>query len=952
MKTEKLSRIIAVLTAALAWCGCSEEKVPQAPVTEYGEKVDVSLEIDFRLEGKATKSAPVDEELVEDVNVFVVDEIGDVVNRGYYKSGVKMQIEAFDNMLYSVYAIANAGKQLEAQCAEDIEALEHTIPDISYIKSDEGAVLMSGKSEPQLLTSQASITVPLTRCVAKVCLRADYSQLNEDVEIEVKSVRLRNVPSSTTIFGTNKIISSLGSINGDAVYSPSLTDLSRGIEFFQFENMQGTLQPENTSQQQKQWPEGSRYSKICSYVELKASYSSPRKYGDILYRFYLGNDMLTNYDIKRNTQLNVVVSFINDGAVEENTWRVDNSEIMDLVTEIELSPASHTFTEIGATIGITATVYPDTAYEKTLEWSSSDEAVARVDENGNVTSAGKGTCYIFATSTDGTDVYDYCKIKVEIQEPEEPEPDVPVEPEEPAVIEVTGVSVIPDNLTLAPEGESTLQAEVTPSDATDKGIQWSSSDTGIASVDENGKVTAISEGECTIYATSTSKPEIKGECAVTVSEAEQKQILEFAELAVEMYDLQSRELTYVQEAEDAASITVSSSNEEVVKIVSESAAGIRIQAIAPGSATITAGSGGEVHTSCTITVEKLRIVPAASAVTMYNHFYEDIEYTVYPAWAAKEFTLQVSGSEGLLCGFEGIANRVIPQFGQNEALPANGTMTLVLQGREDVSADVEFTVKPMLALTSQMKINANLGNRDAVRDLGLDVHPRGDVKMEWTPADGTTYYGAPAQDDVEISVEENTITFPIPNSSNGLYQLVASVTGDDGYGSSGEEDARRYCNITIYETVYLVGISKTIDRNKVEGEQHTWKYENEIVAKWLSHPNSYMYPNGEVPLDLPFSYKGITYTDSHTGVTEEFIFTFTVGEYIEMALDWDTQLYNGTAPLYYLEYFSLEADGEPYIDGSPVTGEPYLYIYSRNFASGFSKDASPDWEKIFEIVYP
>ena len=86
----------------------------------------------------------------------------------------------------------------------------------------------------------------LTRCVSKINLRADYSELYDDVEITVNKVQLRNAPAVMKIFAENRISSSANAINGEIVYQPSDEDLTRGIEFWQFENLQGTLQPEWT----------------------------------------------------------------------------------------------------------------------------------------------------------------------------------------------------------------------------------------------------------------------------------------------------------------------------------------------------------------------------------------------------------------------------------------------------------------------------------------------------------------------------------------------------------------------------------------------------------------------------------------------------------------------------------------------------------------------------------
>ena len=70
---------------------------------------------------------------------------------------------------------------------------------------------------------------------------------------------------------------------------------------------------------------------------------------------------------------------------------------------------------------------------------------------------------------------------------------------------VTGIKVSPDTLTLAKKGETAqLTAEVTPSYADNKRVTWQSSDEKVATVDENGKVTAVGNGTATITATSVS----------------------------------------------------------------------------------------------------------------------------------------------------------------------------------------------------------------------------------------------------------------------------------------------------------------------------------------------------------------------------------------------------------------------------------------------------------------
>jgi hypothetical protein len=89
---------------------------------------------------------------------------------------------------------------------------------------------------------------------------------------------------------------------------------------------------------------------------------------------------------------------------------------------------------------------------------------------------------------------------------------------EPELIAVTGVSLNKSSTTIKCGGNETLIATVSPDDAANKNVSWSSSDESIATVDEAGKVTAVSVGSAVITAT-TKDGEFKATCAVTVSES-------------------------------------------------------------------------------------------------------------------------------------------------------------------------------------------------------------------------------------------------------------------------------------------------------------------------------------------------------------------------------------------------------------------------------------------------
>ena len=115
-----------------------------------------------------------------------------------------------------------------------------------------------------------------------------------------------------------------------------------------------------------------------------------------------------------------------------------------------------------------------------LGCSSSDKSVATVDQSGIVTSKGVGKTTITCTSEDGSLVAT-CVVTV--------------------LIQTTGVSL---NYTTSKiwKGQTvTLVPTITPENATNKNVTWTSSDNSVATVDENGVVTGVAGGTCTIIRT-------------------------------------------------------------------------------------------------------------------------------------------------------------------------------------------------------------------------------------------------------------------------------------------------------------------------------------------------------------------------------------------------------------------------------------------------------------------
>lgn len=153
-----------------------------------------------------------------------------------------------------------------------------------------------------------------------------------------------------------------------------------------------------------------------------------------------------------------------------------------------------------ATKALDAKMTPEDATEVKLTYESSDESVATVDENGNVTAIGVGDCIITTKIVADTSA---------TNESADVDSEMLVVPENmSAETKVTVVKVI-ESITLADsEGILTvgnkhkIDAVVEPEDATNKTVIWESSDDKVATVDENGNVTAQGTGQATITANS------------------------------------------------------------------------------------------------------------------------------------------------------------------------------------------------------------------------------------------------------------------------------------------------------------------------------------------------------------------------------------------------------------------------------------------------------------------
>ena len=174
-------------------------------------------------------------------------------------------------------------------------------------------------------------------------------------------------------------------------------------------------------------------------------------------------------------------------------------KIEELKITITLNWSTATLFE-GEDLTLTATVTPDDAADKSISWSSSNPSVATVDNTGKVTAVVAGTAIITAMANDGSGVSASCVVTVEKK-----------------VVAVSKISLSQTAATLIEGEDLTLTAMVTPDDAADKSISWSSSNPSVATVDNTGKVTAVAAGTAIITATANDGSGVSASCEVTVT---------------------------------------------------------------------------------------------------------------------------------------------------------------------------------------------------------------------------------------------------------------------------------------------------------------------------------------------------------------------------------------------------------------------------------------------------
>lgn len=226
------------------------------------------------------------------------------------------------------------------------------------------------------------------------------------------------------------------------------------------------------------------------------------------------------------------------------------------------------------------------ASKLTVEWTSSDESVATVDATGMVVAVSAGEADITASVTD-SEMSAVCKVTVKV-----------------AAKDIT----VPDNLDvkLNDGNETTVEATVSPADATDVKVSYASTDEAVATVDKNGRVQVLQPGECDIVTTLTQedKKVVEKKTHIKAYYEVEGITLDKTEGILTAGNTVALNATVLpEEIADETTVTWTSSDEKVATVDENG----KVTAIAAGEATITANAG-EKSTTYKLTVQAKKVV--------------------------------------------------------------------------------------------------------------------------------------------------------------------------------------------------------------------------------------------------------------------------------------------------------------------------------------------------------
>ncbi|MDD2973215.1 MAG: Ig-like domain-containing protein, partial [Lachnospiraceae bacterium] len=434
---------------------------------------------------------------------------------------------------------------------------------------------------------------------------------------------------------------------------------------------------------------------------------------------------------------------------------LSESEVSDVLGNTTTSVKSIVFSSgsrmvpQNGTLQLTAKVYPTYASNQTLNWSSGDETIATVDDEGVVTGVKEGETTITATATDGSGVSVSCQITVGNS--------------------VEKINLTAEKTTLAEGSILQINAEILPEDATDTRLAWTSTDRSIANVIDGGLVTGISAGTATIRATSMDGSEVYGTIELTVTASVEEIKLSAEKTSIGVAETVKINTEIFPSGATNQELSWSSDNETVATVSADG----KVTGNTIGTAVITATATDGSNQSSKITIRVC--VPAESlSITA-----EDTKLSVGTSTILTAKVLPEGASEEVIWKSENTRIATVDEKGKVTAI-AGGSVYIRATSKEDRTISGRMQLQVVIPVEKiQVTASKNMIRVDEALKMSVTVTPTTAInkKVLWSSTDEEVATVDKSGEVTGITVGKTTITATAADGSGvkGIYELQVIV---------------------------------------------------------------------------------------------------------------------------------------------------------------------------------
>ena len=371
-----------------------------------------------------------------------------------------------------------------------------------------------------------------------------------------------------------------------------------------------------------------------------------------------------------------VIKAVSNGTCKITATTTDGTNLsasVDIIVDIKansvaLDKTSMQITSQNSINKLVATVTPTQANQK-VSWSSSNGNIAKVDSKGRVTPVSNGTCKIIATTTDGTNRTASCDVTVDVKF-------------------VTGISFDFNSYTITNVNQTPVfSPNITPSDAEDKNVRWSSSNTKVATVSSSGVIKAAGNGTCKITATTTDGTNLSASFNITVNIKATKITMDKTKIELTTGKETEKITSSIEPSIANKAVKYTSSNTSIATVSSDGV----VTAAGSGTCRIiaTTTDGSKVTASCDVTVN---IKTTGMKLDKTNYTFNKAETikinpVITPSKASKKLTWTSSNTKVAIVSSDG---KVTPVGKGTCKITATTTDGTNLSASCNITSNVEY----------------------------------------------------------------------------------------------------------------------------------------------------------------------------------------------------------------------------------------------------------------------